>query len=1299
MQNIEMLYHRELETQRITLNGMDSVGDIKFTQSGKAATTAFSTLDATNKTTNWQENFDAMLKVQCTYDNTNHFEEQNYEDPDYILDGMWSSGTDQVDCFCGDRCMERQTRIFHKYHTRRYIDALKYNFICLAVKGTAYTGRVQVLYRWQDQRNRQRRDWIHFNGMFEPSADWQHFCLDWKTLGQNSTLSWIARDDQMKDGSYLKIEDFILQVTDGDEYYYNDEITIGENPVEITRSQPKVPSSRVVVDGVSVAPADDAEGAWDIEINPSSCNVEEDDFGLFGIEGAEIQGLTYPTSQDYPDALDLAQAKVEAETTYLATHDTATFTAAAWGAGTVTVERKMRGMRTLAGDYTLSWRGKTTPALPFYMTNKQLKNVLEGEFGMTGVKVFYWGRRCYWQSFKIEFGRSVLGGGVEKMVLNRDNIITNGTTWTRFRAKGHTDGGHQVLSPGGDFFRLKEAEPTVEVRVNGFLSSCTGNCSFFHTEEDTPEVTTLSALNSGLLTITGTNLAENTNDVEVKVGEMDCETLTASLTEVTCQLEGGPTGTHPLTLVVKSKGLARQPTPLSHTVTLTILSSSPEAGSVGGGTPITVTGTGFPGTMDAWQGGSVSLGGVACTVIETSYTEFVCITGAQTGNRRKRSASSFEISINGASASGGGFNYDASLTPSLISISPTSSSPLGGGVLTITGSALGAKWGKVIIGSAPCSLLTWGDTEVTCTLPSNQHGQHPVLVEVPDQGYADITGVPTFDVTFKVTDVTPRVGSTMGGTMVRIEGAGFGNCSLDTEEAITVSFGNKMTCNIKDCIDTQIICETQRVAKVVSTNNGGRHPRYGLGYVWNPQEIIIQPGDTVQWQWSLTTSSGETGINVHQVNRADTNEWNGNGFSSGEKKASGVFREKFAAPGTYHFSSDSVFGVGLYMPGTVVVQGETEDTVLDLMVNMADIPAFHDMVTGGSGNTFTKPGCTEVDFFTCANAPTSSDVFQFKAATCLTPEVTDVTISDQPAITSSSSNTPFDGYQGTSLTITGTGFAATSCQNTVRIGDAGHLCSITSASATSISCTINGNPGGDIPPMESMKTQVLGLNVMNQGEALFNTWFDKVKFRLYPKITTASLSEGSWAGGSIFVLSGSGLIPQGGAEATLVIFGDETIGQKSCAIVDIAFDYISCLVPDFTDIKGGQTDMVVPVSLQMGYLSEAPTMDSNLTFTFRESLMATADAMQPTTVEGTTEITITGTNFGSSTDEIQIFARTKVSSVSGVVTISGRRRKRSVVVEQNINEESSPELHKWWYQKSVTFGADNKPKFRSIYFV
>ena len=28
------------------------------------------------------------------------------------------------------------------------------------------------------------------------------------------------------------------------------------------------------------------------------------------------------------------------------------------------------------------------------------------------------------------------------------------------------------------------------------------------------------------------------------------------------------------------------------------------------------------------------------------------------------------------------------------------------------------------------------------------------------------------------------------------------------------------------------------------------NPQYGLGYKWNPDNLIIQVGDTVQWSWT-----------------------------------------------------------------------------------------------------------------------------------------------------------------------------------------------------------------------------------------------------------------------------------------------------------------------------------------------------------------------------------------------------------------------------------------------------------------
>ena len=147
VQQIQMKYGRNLETQRITLSGMDPASEIKFTQSGKVARTAFSTLDATNKTADWKTNFDSMLTDQCTYSNLQHFQAQTFDDGK-ALDGMGVWQSDHYPCFCGQKCMARQTRIFNNGHTRRYIDALKYKHICFAVKGLAYRGRVQILYRY-----------------------------------------------------------------------------------------------------------------------------------------------------------------------------------------------------------------------------------------------------------------------------------------------------------------------------------------------------------------------------------------------------------------------------------------------------------------------------------------------------------------------------------------------------------------------------------------------------------------------------------------------------------------------------------------------------------------------------------------------------------------------------------------------------------------------------------------------------------------------------------------------------------------------------------------------------------------------------------------------------------------------------------------------------------------------------------------------------------------------------------------------------------------------------------------------
>ena len=862
-QQFRWYYDRRPEIQRITLNNMNSAASIKFSSNGQIARDSFSTEDAVNKTTDWKENFDKMLTVQCTYLNTKHFIKQDYEDTSYSLAGQHGYSQSNRDAYCGRIYNERGTRVFRD--TRRPIDALRYKWFCFAAKGETYKGQVILLVNWQDSNKRWRLNHVTTSNVFKPSNEWQHACYDMEWGIRNN--SWMGA--RIHPDSYMKIWEIHLPVRDGDLYYQRDEVTISELPVEIDRQAAKGPFKEYLTDAtqISVNAVEETTNAFDFKVYHKSCLSADYDFPLLGIEGAEIQGLNFDGSS-YSDAAALAMAKMEAEKKFLRENENVTFTSTAWGSGTVTVERTSRGSRAPSGSYTMSYLGKEVTITDMEMTSFKMEALLATEFGISGVLAQYWNQKCYSLSIPLSFGKSTAPGDVDTLQMNITNLVVDsGNGWKDIRVAANIDGGYHHYTPGGDFFRRKAEKTEVEVRVNDFLSFCsTTDCSFAYDETNTPE---LAAVTSGLdgdnviLTITGTKFTTGLENYEVMVGDTPCMVQSASTTEIKCLLAPGPAGTFPLEVIVKSKGKARQPVSgqLTHTVSVKIISNSPSDGSIGGGTTVNVTGTGFPNNVEAWNGNSVTIGGFACSITESTFNWFVCVTSpSSTSGRRKRSSNNIEINFGGQTTTGGSYNYEASKTPSLTSFTPASSTPLGGGILTIVGTNFGAKWGKVHIGSAKCELVTWITTQITCKIPRNVHGQHDVLVTVPDNGNADTTGVAKFAVDFKITDVTPKVGSTLGGTKIRIEGKGFGDCSN-----VTVNLGSSLVCDITDCTDTKILCTTRRLGKIHKIDNGGKHSKYGLGYVWNPSTITIRPGDTVNWLWSLTSSSSETGKFRHSL--------------------------------------------------------------------------------------------------------------------------------------------------------------------------------------------------------------------------------------------------------------------------------------------------------------------------------------------------------------------------------------------------------------------------------------------------
>ena len=78
----------------------------------------------------------------------------------------------------------------------------------------------------------------------------------------------------------------------------------------------------------------------------------------------------------------------------------------------------------------------------------------------------------------------------------------------------------------------------------------------------------------------------------------------------------------------------------------------------------------------------------------------------------------------------------------------------------------------------------------------------------------------------QVVDFTPKCGSTLGGTKMRVKGKGFcGNVS-----DIEVKIGDA-ECSVVNVHKELIECTTASSATVVTVDNNGRHPRNTFFYL------------------------------------------------------------------------------------------------------------------------------------------------------------------------------------------------------------------------------------------------------------------------------------------------------------------------------------------------------------------------------------------------------------------------------------------------------------------------------------
>jgi hypothetical protein len=221
----------------------------------------------------------------------------------------------------------------------------------------------------------------------------------------------------------------------------------------------------------------------------------------------------------------------------------------------------------------------------------------------------------------------------------------------------------------------------------------------------------------------------------------------------------------------------------------TVSKINPDSGPTTGGTPITITGTGFvTGATVVIGQGSGSVTGVipATSVKVVSSTEITAVTG---GGAKAGTWATFVATTGGTSAGNpaSDFTYKAAaVVPTVTKVTPDSGPTTGGTPITITGTGF-VTGATVVIGQGSgsvtgvipaTSVKVVSSTEITAVTGGGaKAGTWALFVHTTGGTSA---GNPASDFTYKaaavvptVTKVSPNSGPTTGGTPITITGTGF----------------------------------------------------------------------------------------------------------------------------------------------------------------------------------------------------------------------------------------------------------------------------------------------------------------------------------------------------------------------------------------------------------------------------------------------------------------------------------------------------------------------------------------------
>jgi hypothetical protein len=632
-----------------------------------------------------------------------------------------------------------------------------------------------------------------------------------------------------------------------------------------------------------------------------------------------------------------------------------------------------------------------------------------------------------------------------------------------------------------------------------------------------------------------------------------------------------------------------------------IIGVSPGTGSSAGGTSVVITGT------DLGSATSVTFGGAAGTIGLNSATSITVGTPAGT-------VGPVDVVVTtpyGSHTRTEAFTYGAA--PVISTVTPATGSTAGSTSVTITGTNLSGAT-SVTFGGVAATIGLNTPTSITVGTPAGTAGPVDVVVTTP-YGSHTKTAAFTYGAPPVISVVSPATGSTSGSTSVTITGT-------DLSGAPSVTFGGvagTIGLNTSTSITVDTPAGTAGAVDVVVTTPYGSHTKTSaFSYVAPPAISTVSPASGSTAGGASVTITGTNLSNATSVTFSGTAATiTGNTATqiivNTPSKAAGLVDVKV----TTAYGSDTRTNAYTYVtpaptisavsPATGLITGGTSVTITG-----TDFTAVSSVKFGTvSAATYNVDSPTQITATAPAGAAGPVDVVVTTATGTATRTNAFTYVTPAPTI---SSVAPATGSTtgGTSVTITGTNFAAVS---SVKFGTV-NAATYNVDGPTQITATA---PAGAAGPVDVVVTT-------GTGTATRTNAFTYTVTTPPPTISSVAPATGPTIGGTSVTITGTDFTAVSGVKFETVNAASYTVDSST---------QITAIAPAWT---AGAVNVSVTTAAGTGNRTNAFTY---ITPTPAPTISSVSPGSGP--VGGGTVVTVTGTDLAGATV-------VRFGGVSGTIT-------------------------------------------------